>query len=225
MEFRPYVTPERGACGGGVARVAMLSVGGALGFITFVLAAYAVSEVREMRDEMKANHAYPFLTLGGVKAGYAGVSAYRGAGSWHDQKSMPTGVSDLQAVTGNHGNVYLFGGIHTNGTVLNQVLEYDVIRQTYATNTSLSAARARFGAGRAHERFDGTRRSNRRRGRRRFGSNPDSHGRVLRSLYWYSFRGAEPELRPHGRLHGEHRRRRLHDGRLESGCIRLVRRL
>ena len=151
MEFRPYVTPERGACGGGVARVAMLSVGGALGFITFVLAAYAVSEVREMRDEMKANHAYPFLTLGGVKAGYAGVSAYRGAGSWHDQKPMPTagdsGVSDLQAVTGNHGNVYLFGGIDTAGTVLNRVLEYDVIRQTYATNTSLSAARARFGAG------------------------------------------------------------------------------
>ena len=89
MEFRPYVTPERGACGGGVARVALLSLGGALGFITFVLAAYAVSETRAMRDEMEANHAYPFLTLGRVKAGYAGASAYRGAGSWHDQK-LPT---------------------------------------------------------------------------------------------------------------------------------------
>ena len=152
MEFRPYVTPERGACGGVVARVALLSLGGALGFITFVLAAYAVSETRAMRDEMEANRAYPFLTLGRVKAGYAGASAYRGAGSWHDQKPMPnisgiSGVSDLQAVTGNHGNVYLFGGIDTAGTVLDRVLEYDVIRQTYATNTSLIAARARFGAG------------------------------------------------------------------------------
>lgn len=154
MEFRPYVTPERGACGGGVARVALLSLGGALGFITFVLAAYAVSETRAMRDEMEANHAYPFLTLGRVKAGYAGASAYRGAGSWHDQKPVSTdggvtesGVSDLQAVTGNHGNVYLFGGIDTAGTVLDRVLEYDVIRQTYATKASLNAARARFGAG------------------------------------------------------------------------------
>ena len=37
MEFRPYVTPERGACGGVVARVALLSLGGALGFITLSL--------------------------------------------------------------------------------------------------------------------------------------------------------------------------------------------
>ena len=228
MEFRPYVTPERGACGGGVARVAMLSVGGALGFITFVLAAYAVSEVREMRDEMKANHAYPFLTLGGVKAGYAGVSAYRGAGSWHDQKPMPTagisGVSDLQAVTGNHGNVYLFGGIDTAGTVLDRVLEYDVIRQTYATNTSLSAARARFGAGALTSASTGLVDRIVVAGGVDSSSKRDYHGRVLRSLYWYSFRGAGPELRSHGRLHGEHRRRRLHDGRLESGWIRLVQR-
>ena len=68
MELRPYVTPERGACGGVVARVALLSLGGALGFITFVLAAYAVSETRAMRDEMEANRAYPFLTLGRVRS-------------------------------------------------------------------------------------------------------------------------------------------------------------
>ena len=108
-----------------------------------------------MRDEMKANHAYPFLTLGGVKAGYAGASAYRGAGSWHDQKPVSTdggvtesGVSDLQAVTGNHGNVYLFGGIDTAGTVLESGVgvrrdSSDVRHEGVARAT----ARARFGAG------------------------------------------------------------------------------
>jgi len=43
--------------------------------------------------------------------------------------------------------VYLFGGIDTAGTVLDRVLEYDVIRQTYATKLPLDDARARFGAG------------------------------------------------------------------------------
>jgi len=127
------------------------STGAVVVFVAFVLGAYSTSEVRRLSSDLSSN---PSLTLNGKASGKAAVSLYRGAGSWHDQKSLseangPGKTSDLQAVAGEDGMIYLFGGIDNSATpvTLNTVTAYDVVRQTYTTKTALSTARAQFGAG------------------------------------------------------------------------------
>ena len=122
------------------------STGAVVVFIAFVLGAYSTSEVRRLSSDLSSN---PSLTLNGKASGKAAVSLYRGAGSWHDQKSLTAPTSDLQAVTGEDGMIYLFGGVsNANPPVtLNTVTAYDVVRQTYTTKTPLSGNRAQFGAG------------------------------------------------------------------------------
>ena len=122
------------------------STGAVVVFIAFVLGAYSTSEVRRLSSDLSSN---PSLTLNGKASGKAAVSLYRGAGSWHDQKSLSAPVSDLQAVAGEDGMIYLFGGIDDSDTpvTLANVTAYDVVRQTYTTKTPLSGNRAQFGAG------------------------------------------------------------------------------
>ena len=151
-EFRPYVTPSRGACASSPCRIAATAIGGALGFIVFVLSAYGVSEVRSIR---RALNARPYLTLNHVVEGRRGASLYRGAGSWHDQRGLDRragsdfGVSDWQAVSGDHGKIYLFGGLDTTNppNTLQETWEYDVIRQAYTRKANMTSPRSQFGAG------------------------------------------------------------------------------
>lgn len=144
-EFRPYITPRRNV-GDSAKNIGMIA-GGIMTFIGFVLAAYAVSETRKLRDSMNSGRNPPYLTKDAL-ASAEGASLYRGAGSWHAQKELPgaLGVSDLQAVAGETGKIYIIGGVDTSNIVLNRTLSYDSVRQTYETKASMSTKRHRFGA-------------------------------------------------------------------------------
>lgn len=132
--------PRASASASSLGRIIGASTAGVVLFIALVLGAYSTSEVRKMNGN-------PTLTLHGK----SGVSLYRGAGSWHDQKALSFGAtSDLQAVAGNDGLIYLFGGVDEHATApvtLNLVYAYDVVRQTYTNKTTLSSGRSQFGAG------------------------------------------------------------------------------
>ena len=139
-EFRLYETPKRSNLG----NIGVIA-GGIVTFIGFVLAAYAVSETRKLRDSINSP---PYLTKNAL-ARAEGASLYRGAGSWHLQPELPgsLGVSDLQAVAGETGKIYIIGGKDENGTILKRTLSYDSVRQTYVAKNDMSTARHRFGAG------------------------------------------------------------------------------
>ena len=139
-EFRPYETPKRSNLG----NIGVIA-GGIVTFIGFVLAAYAVSETRKLRDSINSP---PYLTKSAL-ARAEGASLYRGAGSWHLQEELPgsLGVSDLQAVAGETGKIYIIGGLDKNGNVLKRTLSYDSVRQTYVAKNYMSTERYRFGAG------------------------------------------------------------------------------
>ena len=113
-------------------------------FIAFVLGAYSASAVRAVKKTIDDN---PSLTLNARKKGKQSVSLYRGEGSWHDQKPLAKATSDLQAVTGLHGIIYLFGGFNEDNVTLNTITAYDVVRQTYTAKTNLTSPRSQFGAG------------------------------------------------------------------------------
>lgn len=144
-EFRSFGFPRRNV-GDSAKNIGMIA-GGIMTFIGFVLAAYAVSETRKLRDSMNSGRVPPYLTKDAL-ASAEGASLYRGAGSWHAQKELPgaLGVSDLQAVAGETGKIYIIGGVDTNNNVLNRTLSYDSVRQTYETKASMSTKRHRFGA-------------------------------------------------------------------------------
>ena len=139
-EFRPYETPKRSNLG----NIGVIA-GGIVTFIGFVLAAYAVSETRKLRDSINSP---PYLTKSAL-ARAEGASLYRGAGSWHPQKELDgsLGVSDLQAVAGETGKIYIIGGLDTSNNVLKRTLSYDSVRQTYVAKNDMSTERYRFGAG------------------------------------------------------------------------------
>ena len=140
-EFRPYDAPKRSNLG----NIGVIA-GGIVTFIGFVLAAYAVSETRKLRDSINSP---PYLTKNAL-ARAEGASLYRGAGSWHPQKELhgSLGVSDLQAVAGETGKIYIIGGVDTSNNILKRTLSYDSVRQTYNdTNNDMSIERYRFGAG------------------------------------------------------------------------------
>ena len=139
-EFRPYDAPKRSNLG----NIGVIA-GGIVTFIGFVLAAYAVSETRKLRDSINSP---PYLTKSAL-ARAEGASLYRGAGSWHPQKELhgSLGVSDLQAVAGETGKIYIIGGVDTSNNVLKRTLSYDSVRQTYVAKNDMSTARHRFGAG------------------------------------------------------------------------------
>ena len=140
-EFRPYDAPKRSTLG----NIGVIA-GGIVTFIGFVLAAYAVSETRKLRDSINSP---PYLTKNAL-ARAEGASLYRGAGSWHPQKELPNnlGVSDLQAVAGETGKIYIIGGVDTSNNTLKRTLSYDSVRQTYDHDLNdMSTERYRFGAG------------------------------------------------------------------------------
>ena len=139
-EFRPYDAPKRSNLG----NIGVIA-GGIVTFIGFVLAAYAVSETRKLRDSINSP---PYLTKNAL-ARAEGASLYRGAGSWHPQKELPNnlGVSDLQAVAGETGKIYIIGGVDTSNNTLKRTLSYDSVRQKYDTKNDMSIERYRFGAG------------------------------------------------------------------------------
>ena len=139
-EFRPYGAPKRSNLG----NIGVIA-GGIVTFIGFVLAAYAVSETRKLRDSINSP---PYLTKSAL-ARAEGASLYRGAGSWHPQKELhgSLGVSDLQAVAGETGKIYIIGGVDTSNNVLKRTLSYDSVRQTYVAKNDMSTERYRFGAG------------------------------------------------------------------------------
>ena len=137
-EFRPYDAPKRSNLG----NIGVIA-GGIVTFIGFVLAAYAVSETRKLRDSINSP---PYLTKSAL-ARAEGASLYRGAGSWHPQKELPHNVSDLQAVAGETGKIYIIGGVDTSNNTLKRTLSYDSVRQTYVAKNDMSIERYRFGAG------------------------------------------------------------------------------
>merc|ERR1712159_632889 len=137
-EFRPYDAPKRSNLG----NIGVIA-GGIVTFIGFVLAAYAVSETRKLRDSINSP---PYLTKNAL-ARAEGASLYRGAGSWHTQKELPHNVSDLQAVAGETGKIYIIGGVDTSNNTLKRTLSYDSVRQTYVAKNDMSTERYRFGAG------------------------------------------------------------------------------
>ena len=138
-EFRPYDAPKRSNLG----NIGVIA-GGIVTFIGFVLAAYAVSETRKLRDSINSP---PYLTKNAL-ARAEGASLYRGAGSWHPQEELPNlGVSDLQAVAGEMGKIYIIGGVDNSSNILKRTLSYDSVRQTYVAKNDMSIERYRFGAG------------------------------------------------------------------------------
>jgi N-acetylneuraminic acid mutarotase len=131
-----------------------------VGFISFVLAAYATSEVRALRTRAAASAVT--LSLDGPMHGRSSKvvsnSVYAGSGSWHAQGSMTTddgtganvefvAVSDHQAVSSHGGYIYLLGGVDGESNTRNNILKYDVVRQTYREMEPLRTPRAQFGAG------------------------------------------------------------------------------
>ena len=56
-------------------------------------------------------------------------------------------MSDLQAVAGEMGKIYIIGGVDNSSNILKRTLSYDSVRQTYVAKNDMSIERYRFGAG------------------------------------------------------------------------------
>ena len=149
--IRPYVTPSNG-CSNVVKTIAIVAAV-AFNIVTFSLAVYATVEMRRWHDgDVKLTLRGNAVPLGGGAQAHDGsdrrAGLFIGAGSWHDQKSLQTALSDHQAVyAGEH--IYLFGGVDNTDTNVDTILKYDVVRQTFDSTLTqtLNTRRSQFGAG------------------------------------------------------------------------------
>jgi hypothetical protein len=150
--IRPYVTPSNGRSN--VVKTIAIVAAVAFNIVTFSLAVYATVEMRRWHDgDVKLTLRGNAVPLGGGAQAHDGsdrrAGLFIGAGSWHDQKSLQTTRSDHQAVAAGD-QILIMGGYDVSDNLLDTIEAYDVIRQTYTTQTSGSNTmipRAQFGAG------------------------------------------------------------------------------
>ena len=151
--IRPYVTPSNG-CSSVVKTIAIVAAV-VFNIVTFSLAVYATVEMRRWHDgDVKLTLRGNSVPLGGGSREHDGsdrrAGLFIGAGSWHDQEPLGTATSDHQAVYAGE-YIYLFGGVDNTDTNVDDILKYNVVRQTFDTIATpaptLSTTRSQFGAG------------------------------------------------------------------------------